>query len=180
MGIDKGNTTNDVILFDSIYGIEYPGVSGQDGGGNAVHWDYNIQGTPTLVVITPDKLIAAHQVYPPSTANVIDSVLAAGGIQQACTTGLPAIPTQEEFLGVAPNPFRGPLTITLDLKRESILEVAVVNLTGQRIRTIGERRYTSGHHRLQADLSAYPDGIYFVQLKKEGQVIQSRKLVLYR
>jgi len=67
MGIDKGNTNQDVIYFDSTYGIQYPGISGQDGGGNEVHLLYEIQATPTVVVIQPDKAIAVKQIWPPST-----------------------------------------------------------------------------------------------------------------
>ena len=86
MGIDKGNTNEDIIYFDSVYGIQYPNISGNDGGGNQVHLTYDIQATPTMVIIDPDRSILTKQIYPPSFNSVVDSILIAGGVQQACLT----------------------------------------------------------------------------------------------
>lgn len=180
MGIDKGNTTSDVLEFDSIYGIQYPGVSGQDGGGNEVHWNYNVQATPTVIVITPDKLIATHQIYPPNTNNIVDSVLAAGGIQQSCMTNLPDRIQAEDLFSIGPNPFSSKINITINLKKDRNLEIAILNITGQQIYSLEAKNYGAGIHHLNTDISAQAEGFYFVQVRQEGQVIHTRKMVLLR
>jgi len=178
LGIDKGNTNNDVMVFDSIYGIQYPGVSGQGGGGNEVHLTYNIQATPTVVVITPDKLIATHQIFPPNTSNIVDSVSNAGGILQACITDIPGIHKREEILAIGPNPVRNYAYLTLHLEGSRYLEVSVLNLTGQKVADFGPQFYESGTHLLKADLSGQSEGFYFVRIRENDQVFSTKKLIL--
>ena len=180
MGIDKGNTNYDVKVFDSIYGIHYPGVSGQGGGGNEVHFTYNIQATPTVVVITPDKLIATHQIFPPNTSNVVDSVLNAGGILQACITHIPAIINEKHILAIGPNPVMNYAYLTLHLEKSRYLEINILNLTGQSVVDYNPVFYESGTHLLKADLSGLPEGFYFVQIRENDQVISTRKLILVK
>lgn len=180
MGIDKGNTTEDVLLFDELYGIEYPSVSGQDGGGNAVHWTYEIQATPTVIVITPDKLIATHQIFPPNTPNVVDSVVAAGGILQSCTTDIPWHERKDKLLTLGPNPSQGPTNLTLQVDMKRNLEIVILSITGQKIAHFKKLDYGPGSHVLKADLSAFQDGFYFVQVKENDQNIYTSKLILLR
>ena len=180
MGIDKGNTNEDVLVFDSIYGIHYPGVSGQDGGGNAVHFTYNIQGTPSIVIITPDKVIATHQINPPNTNNVVDSVLQAGGILQSCVNNLDKRNKKEEILTIGPNPARNFISLTINLKRRRHLEVNILDLSGQKVVDFNQHPYQSGQHVVNFDVSRLPEGFYFVQIVENDQVITTKKLVLSR
>ncbi len=84
MGIDKGNTNQEVMAFDSTYGIQYPGVSGQDGNGNQVHLMYQVQATPAVIVIQPDRYISVKQIWLPTYTNIVDSITDAGGVPQEC------------------------------------------------------------------------------------------------
>jgi hypothetical protein len=177
MGIDKGNTDPDVIAFDLTYGIEYPSVSGQDGGGNEVHLQYNIQATPTIVVIMPDRSIAFQQIFPPSTDNVVNDVTSAGGIQQSCTTSTNEL-FAEDIITIGPNPVVENAYIYLDIQDPAILEITVHNLTGQEVLRTDPKRFVSGDHVVPINLSSNPDGFYFVQLKHSGNVIATRKLIL--
>lgn len=178
MGIDKGNTTADVLLFDELYGIEYPGVSGQDGGGNAVHWDYNIQATPTIVVITPDKLIASKQIYPPNTENLVDSITNAGGILQSCTTSIPWTKRKKNLLTLGPNPTSGFTTINFSTDELRTFEIDVVNASGNHVHTIDKKEYSPGSYSIPLDLSSSPEGFYFVTLKENNGFVVTSKLVL--
>ncbi|MCD4697967.1 MAG: T9SS type A sorting domain-containing protein [Bacteroidales bacterium] len=177
MGIDKGNTNEDVIAFDSIYGIQYPSVSGQDGGGNEIHLLYDIQVKPTIVVINPDKLIAYKQIYPPSTANVVDSVTAAGGIQQPCLTSVVA-GNKIKLLAISPNPVRNVAFLSLNNDVGRNLDIRIINLTGQLVAVVDPRHYQKGKHIVRIDLSDNPEGFYFVQITENNRVVITKKLLL--
>lgn len=177
IGIDKGNTNDNVIYFDSVAGIQYPGVSGMEGGGNLVHLDYNVQATPTIVVITPDKVITTHQINPPNTQNVVDSVLLAGGILQSCTTSIPEIESENSF-SIGSNPVKSKATINLNIKKAGHIEVGIYNLTGQKVFSFGPAYYHSGNYSISADLSKEQNGLYFAQIKNTKGEVRTKKIML--
>jgi len=179
MGIDKGNTNADVIYFDSTYGIQYPGISGQDGGGNEVHLLYEVQATPSLVIIQPDKTIAVKQVFPPSFDNVVDSVSVAGGVQQACLTALNETIKEDEFT-IGPNPVRDLAYLHFNLEFDAEIEVQIYNITGQMVMEFEPKTYTSGKFYLKADFTQQQEGFYFVQLLQNKQIVATKKLVVTR
>ena len=160
MGIDKGNTNAAVMAFDSIYGIHYPSASGQEGNGNAVHWDYQIQATPSLVVIIPDRSIAVKQIYPPSTQNVVDSVINVGGVLQECLTALDENKSGELFT-LYPNPAED--FLILDFNNGFDFQTSIVtirNVLGQ----IEESSFIAGKtdDSILFDTASLERGLYFV------------------
>ena len=177
MGIDKGNTIESVIYFDSVAGIQYPGVSGTQGGGNAVHFAYNIQATPAIVVITPDKLIATKQIYPPNTQNVVDSVQMAGGILQACTVSIPENESKD-LITIGPNPVKSKAYINIHVEKAGKIDLSIYNLTGQKVFDNGPTYYYPGDYTITADLTREPKGFYFVQLKDEAGTLKTKKIIL--
>jgi hypothetical protein len=177
MGIDKGNTIANVIYFDSVAGIQYPGVSGTEGGGNAVHLAYNIQATPAIVVITPDKLIHTKQIYPPNTQNVVDSVQMAGGILQPCTTSIPENKSKS-LITIGPNPVKSKAYINLFIKKAGEIDLSIYNLTGQKVFDNGPNYYYPGDYTIVADLAKESEGFYFVQYKDEFGLVSTKKIIL--
>ena len=179
MGIDKGNTNEDVIYFDSTYGVHYPGVSGQDGGGNEVHLLYEVQATPSVVVIQPNKVIAVKQIWPPNTSNVVDSISSAGGMFQACMTDI-KVNFSEEILTIGPNPVKDYAYLHLNLIEEKEIEIHIFNLTGRKIMEFKPEHYPAGKYYVKADFSSEPEGFYFVQVLENGRVLNTKKLVLIK
>jgi len=177
MGIDKGNSNTSVIEFDLLYGIEYPSASGYEGGGNPVHWDYEIQATPTIVVITPDKAIAIHQIYPPNYDNLVDSIQQAGGILQPCTTTIPENEINNPFV-IGPNPVKTVANIDLNIQVSGRVELSIFNLTGQKVYDSGPTFYYPGLYRLNVDLSREPEGFYFVQYQNEFDALHTKKIII--
>lgn len=178
MGIDKGNTNEDVIYFDETYGIEYPGVSGQDGGGNEVHLTYEIQATPSIVIIQPNRAIEVKQVWPPNYNNVTDSIASAGGIQQSCTTTDIDLIQVEEMLTIGPNPVKDIAYLRFNMQREREIEIHIFNLTGGKVMEFRPAIYGAGKHLIKADFTNEPGGFYFVQAVEKGKVIVTKKLIL--
>jgi hypothetical protein len=177
IGIDKGNDNNDVIAFDSLYGIQYPGVSGNQGGGNIVHLLYEVQSTPSIVVIRPDRSIAVKQVYPPAYQNVVDSILMAGGIPQDCLTGIEEFLTAGTFT-IHPNPVRQNTSLTIDLPEDDVLNISIYDSGGRLIWWILREAFPSGKHSVSIDVSGLQRGIYFVNLVNQKGVQRSLKIIL--
>jgi hypothetical protein len=175
LGIDKGNTNASVIQFDSIYGVHYPSASGQEGNGNAVHWDYNIQATPSIVVILPDRSIPVKQIYPPSTQNVVDSVTQVGGILQACLTGI----KKEQYkarITLYPNPADKYLSVSFsektDIQPESIKFYSYTGQQVDRILTLGKTENT-----IIFDTGSLQPGLYFIEMREPNEKVIIKKFL---
>jgi hypothetical protein len=179
IGIDKGNTNDDVISFDSTFGIQYPGFSGQDGGGNEVHLLYQIQATPCVIVIQPDREISVKQIWLPTTANIVDSVSNAGGILQSCLTNIQAIQS-EEILTIGPNPVKDFAYFHLNFKEAKEISMNVFNLTGTKILEFEPAYYPAGKYNIKADFTSEPEGFYFVQIIEKGELIATKKIILIK
>ncbi len=178
IGIDKGNSTQNVIYFDSVYGVTYPNVSGNDGGGNPVHLAYDIQGTPTVVIIAPTHEVLVKQILPPDYESLVDSLLEVGANQQPCFTAVDET-KKEDILRIGPNPVKNIANLNLSFPTGKSVEVKIYNLTGQQVLDIGASYYFPGKHRIKVDLTAEPEGLYFVQVIEDNQVLTTRKLIKY-
>lgn len=178
MGIDKGNTTENIIYFDSVYGITYPNISGNDGGGNPVHFEYDIQATPTVIVIAPNREILVHQILPPDYESLVDSLLEVGANPQPCLTAVSEM-RNEEILSIGPNPVNNIANLNLSFSSGKTVEVKIYNLTGQQVMDIGALYYPPGKHRLKVDLTTEPEGFYFVQVIENKRVLVTQKLIKY-
>jgi len=177
LGIDKGNTNEDVIYFDSINGIQYPGISGTEGGGNEIHLAYNIQGTPSFIVIAPDREILVHNVYPPNYESLVDSISDAGGIPQSCFTSF-AENNKETTLSISPNPATDYVYLNFSMEKAGSIMYKIYNMTGQVVSANKPSFYQPGKYFIKADLSLEPKGFYFVQILENYKVKDSKKLIL--
>lgn len=70
IAIDYNDTEAAVRAYDETYKIEYPSISGKDGGGNAVVHDYQVIGFPTFYVIDSSKKVVME--IDPPTLQVFD------------------------------------------------------------------------------------------------------------
>lgn len=88
------------------------------------------------------------------------------------TTGVPsgpALPTELALRPAAPNPSSARADLGIELPRETLLDLAVYTIQGQRVRTLASGRWAAGRHRITWDgdddsgrgLSA---GVYFARL----------------
>jgi thiol-disulfide isomerase/thioredoxin len=86
LGINWGADNAGVTNFDSVNGVQYPGISGTEGNGNHVVADYGILSYPTVIIIKPDSYIAEQYIWPPSTDHLDSLIVLHGGILSGCTT----------------------------------------------------------------------------------------------
>lgn len=81
--IDTGDDDAACILFDETFGVEYPTISGVEGGGTQICNDYQIPLYPTVILIAPDRTILEQDIWPiPSAQTIIDALEAHGLVDQ--------------------------------------------------------------------------------------------------
>ena len=102
-----------------------------------------------------------------------------------------ATPTHVESQGVAevltselaqnyPNPFNPTTTITYRVAQASNMRLVLHNVLGQEIATPVADFQPAGDYRFHLDGSGLPSGIYFYRLFADGQLVQTRKMMLSR
>lgn len=125
MAIDWGDTDGEVIAYDEEYQIEYPSISGVDGGGNEIVNLYNVNGFPTFYVIDSSKTIIDH--IDPPTLQVFDFRFEQHGITPSdCNSTAVSESILNKQLNFYPNPLsHGMLAIDLEefLSEKVILEI---------------------------------------------------------
>ncbi len=174
MGISKGDDNAMVAHFDSAFGITYPSISGNQGGGNAIHTQYNILGTPTVIVIKPDREITEKHIWEPTTANINDAVMNAGGI----IVGNPEHFTAEVNFSVYPNPVKSSATINF-ISDGNHYSIRLIDLTGKEIFQKPAKYYKKGRQAIDFYKHGIPNGIYFLRLTDlNGNVINTQKLMI--
>lgn len=88
IAMDQGDTDAQCIAFDEQFGVEYPTVSGNEGGGNAVCTAYGITAYPTVILIAPNHNIIEQDIWPIANPQaVIQPILNAGCTPKDCPTG---------------------------------------------------------------------------------------------
>ncbi len=84
----------------------------------------------------------------------------------------------------SPNPSRGPVRCTLELSRETVVEIAVFGLDGRRVRALASDRWSAGRHDLVWDGAddrgrSVAAGIYFLRAAAGG-ARRMQRIVLTR
>jgi PKD repeat protein len=87
MSMDIGDSNAECEEFDETYGVEYPTVSGQEGGGTAICNTYGIGAYPTVILIAPDHSIVEQDIWPIANGAYLISVIEGHGpTQNSCDT----------------------------------------------------------------------------------------------
>jgi len=82
-----------------------------------------------------------------------------------------------------PNPFNPKTTIRFALPSEGLVELAVYDLSGRRVKTLVQEKMAAGHHELiwegRDDRGhSVASGVYFSRIAFEGQVLTSKMIML--
>lgn len=84
--------------------------------------------------------------------------------------------SSQKAMHVYPNPGNGVFTVDLTQYANQKFDVTIYNCLGQSIEAKMNRTPT----KLYIDLSAMEDGIYFIELKDEGRIITTKKVVVQK
>jgi hypothetical protein len=83
-----------------------------------------------------------------------------------------------ELSSPRPNPFGTSTTFFVRLPEAGLVDLAVHDIAGRRIATIAHSTYEAGEHPFTWDGDGARDGVYFVRLTVNGQVLTSRVAML--
>lgn len=83
IAVNRGNTNAQCIQFDQTYGIEFPDISGVEGGGTAINTTYGISAYPTYILIAPNHEIVEQDMWPISSVQTFVNYFQSNGLQQA-------------------------------------------------------------------------------------------------
>ncbi len=175
LAINYNGTNADVIYFDSVFNITLPSASGLDGGGNVAFDTYQVASYPTVVVIQPDKTIVSQRVWEPTTANITEVVLSAGGTLVGQEE---QILSYQNGLVLYPNPAQNEAVISLDLKQDEVITLTVRNVFGQSVQKISTSEMMSkGLHTKRISVQNLPSGIYFVEAESSNHIKVQRFMI---
>lgn len=154
MEVDDGDDNAACLNWVNNYGIEYPTISGTDGGTNLCS-QYQIGAYPTVILIAPNHQIVINDLWPIYNAQDIVSALVAQGLQQHnCGTGIETVAVDANSYTLFPNPADD--NITLKGVHQGV--VSVYNAIGQKLDD-----YNVDGDELMISTSKYGNGIYFVK-----------------
>ena len=89
------------------------------------------------------------------------------------------IPTEFEVFPIYPNPFNPKTSIQFQVPVQDLIEIAIYNLTGEKIETIFRKTVSPGEYLVSWDATNLPSGIYFI-LVKSGNTINTQKAILLK
>ena len=94
------------------------------------------------------------------------------------------IPTEIQFSNF-PNPFNPTTTIEFSIPEESIVELSIFNIKGQKIKTLAHDEFTKGDHSIiwngdDESEKAVSSGIYYYRLNVNGKTEAMKKCLLLK
>jgi PKD repeat protein len=96
MAISDRDDDNECIGFDELHSLEFPTISGVEGGGDAITSTYGISASPTYILIAPDHTIVEQDMWPLASAQTLIDYFEGHGIQEAsCDQTLTAVFTSD-------------------------------------------------------------------------------------
>lgn len=176
MGINWGDDNDGVREFDSVFGLTYPTVSGIQGGGNYVYLDYEILAYPTVIIITPDHEIVEQHIWPPTSENIINAVVEAGGL-------FVGVDSEKEVLEnavVYPNPASDQAVLKLNVVESASFDFDLIDILGNTIYSSEKHLLNSGSNNFRLPISDLANGLYFVKIKSNGVVLDMCRFIVAR
>ena len=174
--MDTGDTDAECIAFDEQFGVEYPTISGVEGGGTAICNTYQIGAYPTVILIAPDHTILEQDIWPIPTAQTIIDVLEGYGIEQNdCTVGISNIVDSQQEITLYPNPANSVLNINMTDSENSITKIQIVDMLGKVVSSI-ENIQSTNNNIITIDLVGLNSGLFFINLTFENQQVITKKL----
>jgi len=176
LGICWGDNDEGVAYFDSVHGITFPSVSCFDGGGNQIMGMYQVQSYPTVVLIAPDGTIKNQYIWEPTTENINNDVIAAGGILTGINNS--KISAAGMQMKIFPLPAKDRAALEFKLERPGKYAVKIFDLPGNEVLVIPDSYFTAGLHTVEIDITGLSSGLYLAGLLENSRLIVSNRLIV--
>jgi len=90
------------------------------------------------------------------------------------------IPATYELFQNFPNPFNPKTIITYEVPKLSDIKLVIYNILGETVKTVVNAKQQASTYIVAVNLSALASGVYFYRLFANGNVIDTKKLVLLK
>ena len=125
-----------------------------------------------------DATICTSTLCNPASMTLSWSAFSTPGVTPPCAVGVNNNVESNIVLGNAyPNPTSDLSVITFDLPAVSTISMDLVNVYGQQVAVIANGEFAAGAHRVNVSTDKLASGVYFYNLRTNGQTI-SKKLVV--
>lgn len=101
----------------------------------------------------------------------------APGVISPCNVAVNEIPVDYFYFTVLPNPVTNQSVIKYSLHSGAFVQVDVLNVLGQKIKSFAQEFKNSGAHSLTLDKSDFSNGIYLLQISVNGKLYVKRIVV---
>ena len=78
-----------------------------------------------------------------------------------------------------PNPFNPTTTINYSIAEDGLVEIEIMNILGERIKTLVNEFKTRGNHNISFNASSLASGVYIYKIQA-GDFVSSRKMILLK
>jgi len=174
LGNNYNGTNYQVAQFAETYGLNLPLSSGLEGGGNEAFEAFEVVSYPTVIVITPDYQLAENYIWEPTSENITNAVVNAGGTLVGLETNSAY---KSNSVIVAPNPVKEAASISFVLKNQQSLRLKIADLAGRVLIDEGVNG-TQGENRLKVDTKNLSSGTYIVMITSESNELFTSKMVV--
>jgi len=89
-----------------------------------------------------------------------------------------SVPADLELSQNFPNPFNNETRISFSIPEQSLVEVTLLNVLGERIRIIREEVMTAGRYSVTLDMEDLASGVYYYRIRSLGNSITKKLLFL--
>jgi len=92
-------------------------------------------------------------------------------------TGIQSQPTDENPIGVFPNPLRDEGSFRFYLQNESHVTVGLYSITGALVKLLADNNFTTGLHTIAFDAHTLPEGLYLLRYTDSKRSVTSRVII---
>jgi hypothetical protein len=191
--IGAGNVSGTDSIGVLFSGASINATKGMRGGYNGVPYGIEIQPT----VGSEGKHICIDTVYTPGGqwrwtsitlghANIVPDWYASPqcyvveGPMDVNPGDKDLLPTRFALVQNYPNPFNPATTVQFDLPKASNVKLEVFNVLGQRVTTLVNGEVPAGYHKIPWNAGEQASGLYFYRLTADGNVIDTKKMMLLK
>ncbi|MGD1847182.1 MAG: redoxin domain-containing protein [Salibacteraceae bacterium] len=177
LAIENGHSNAEVAQFAQQHSLQFPVISGNDGGGNQVTGDYNILTHPTMILIAPDKEVIYQDLHPISESSIV-SALSLKNLYPIFPVSSQELTVTDPQLTLFPNPAHISADVQFYLNGNQRVEIELMNILGSQVRSYVPNNTQSGLNQLTLSVADLPEGHYFLRLIIDGRESTVSKLVI--
>lgn len=148
-----------------------------DSGATAVA-AYGGFGMPTVVLVgrSSHKVMFSTLSFSTSDTTIMrDSILAMLGV----TTGVDEISTSINNVDIYPNPATGNVTLNVNLKDQTNLQIDVIDIVGKQVAVIATENNITGNVTKQFNTELLSNGLYTIRINANGSTINRKLNVIH-